>query len=165
MVGALANTANVQKNATLVAIFANYLMIDVLIAAAPRMLAIFWFPEIRGSVCSVDSINAWLQAQQAVSGLVIEPVQSQAAAEAEMQAQCVRVVGVLQVLVGFFAVGGTALQVILALRVSRYSNFLQKREAMREQQYREAAKSFGMGTMKQYCDAEDDSRDVKVTHG
>lgn len=161
-----------QRNATLVAIFANYLLIDVLITAGPRLLAILWFPEIRNSVCSPDSINAWLQAQEAISGeprRAVEPVgqtveinRVQDMAEHEMRAQCTHVVAVLQVLVALVAVGGTIVQVLLAIRVSRYASVLVRRESERKERVMEAASELGSvwggGYIKGYRDSVGEER-------
>lgn len=47
-----------------------------------------------------------------------------------MVGQCQQVVIVLQVLLGLLAVGLTAIQIVLAVRVSRYGHELRRIEAM-----------------------------------
>lgn len=50
----------------------------------------------------------------------------------EMVGQCQQVVVVLQVLLGVVVVGSTIVQVLLALRVSRFGSELRKQEALKE---------------------------------
>lgn len=110
--------AGVQSNANLVTIFANYLLIDVVICTIPRVLLLGIFPSVKHVVCSTDSVNAWIQRQgQAQSGTLRGD---------EMQAQCKRVVGVLQILLCLLAIGSTGVQTLLALRVSRFAHLLRQ---------------------------------------
>lgn len=90
----------------------------------------FFFPEIRGSICSVDSINARLQALQS-RGFFTTP-ESSGMAEHEMMEECMTVILVLQVLAGLLVAGATLMQVVLALKVRTYSCMLQERQDMEE---------------------------------
>ena len=86
-----------------------------------------FFPEIRNMICSSDSIHAFLQSQTDSSVIAKED-----AIRLELQAQCRRVVGVLQAIASILAVGATAVQVLLALRVSAYAGMLQRQEDFSE---------------------------------
>ncbi|KAL9061498.1 MAG: hypothetical protein Q9162_000029 [Coniocarpon cinnabarinum] len=114
----------------MVAIFANYLIIDVVLCATPRVLTMFFFPEIRGSICSPDSINVRLQALQS-SGLLTS-AESQGVVELELTEQCMSVILVLQVFAALVAVGLTFVQVLLAMKVRTYSRILQERQDVEE---------------------------------
>jgi len=118
-----------QNNATLTTIFANYLFVDVSLSTIGRLATLILFPTFRAELCSPTSIHAWLQSQSgpdnstlADNGLVAQDVIG----------QCRQVVIVLQVLLGLLAVGLTSVQVMLAVRVSRYGQELRRLETMTE---------------------------------
>jgi hypothetical protein len=116
-----------------VAIFANYLIIDVFLSAAPRLLALSFIPDIRASVCSRDSIVAFFEAHQpqpapGTSTVDMMAPEDRERLEAAMEVQCGHVLTVLMGLIGLAAIIATIIQVILALRVSAYSRALLKLE-------------------------------------
>ncbi|KAI9665131.1 MAG: NAD(P)H-dependent D-xylose reductase (XR) [Alyxoria varia] len=147
-----------DRNATLVAIFANYLLIDVILFAIPRLLAIAWFPDIRNSICSVDSIRALMEAERAVG--VADPAEIQSPVEHKMQVQCRRVVSVLQIIVGFLIGSVTMVHIILALRVRKYATDLQKRENERELVLEECEEQLMTESYKSYHDYDETKDEI-----
>lgn len=116
-----------QRNATLVTIFANYLFIDTILSTLPRLVAFTLFPALRSQLCSVDSIHAWLQSQATPNDLLSsEP----GLIAQEMVGQCQDVVIVLQILLGVVGIGSTIVQTLLAMRVSRFASALRNEESV-----------------------------------
>lgn len=71
----------------------------------------------------MDTIHAWLENQTQSSAIATDQH-----VRAQMMGQCRRVVGVLQILAGLFALGVSMIQVMLALRVSSYARTLCRKE-------------------------------------
>ena len=94
------------------------------------MLTVFFFPEIRGSICSLDSINARFQALYS-QGL-FDGQESQESVEQQMMAECRIVILLLEVLAGCLVTGATLMQVVMALKVRAYSCVLQNRQDIEE---------------------------------
>ena len=96
------------------------------------------------------------------AGQAVEASAAQEPAEREIRERCTNVVAVLQVLVALVAVGGTIVQVLLAIRVSRYAQVLARREAEREERVREAERELGWGYVKGYRDSAPDGDEASV---
>lgn len=82
------------------------------------------FPDIRIAVCSAENINDWLpyiQAGQAL-GESVRP------ASWQVQERCHDAVGLVQGVLGLFAVGSTAVQMMLAIRVNAFAAALKSQE-------------------------------------
>lgn len=114
-----------QRNATLVTIFSNYLCIDVVIGAIPRILFIMIFPEIRSALCSAETINMWLYAQSLQTSL--DPTQP---VDFRTLQKCRSTVAVVQGVLGLMAVGSMVLQILLAIRVCTFAGLLRSEECI-----------------------------------
>lgn len=116
-------TIKLQSSATLVTVFANFLLIDTLVSTIPRLVAVTLFPTIRASLCSTETIHAWLESQTESSAIATDEV-----IRGQMISQCRRIVGVLQALAALFALAITLFQMLLSLRVSAYARALCRQE-------------------------------------
>ena len=98
------------------------MLIDALISALPRGFFLFVFPEIRRSICSLDSINAWVLDNQELRGLMMDDDPDML--QAELQHRCSVVVTVLQVLAIMFAIASTVVQILIAFKIRASSRSL-----------------------------------------
>ena len=92
----------------------------------------FFFPEIRGLICSADSINARLQSLQA-SGF-FSASDNQEGLETHLTEECTNVVLALQVVAGLIVAFATIVQFGLAIKVRTYSSLLQDEQDTKKAQ-------------------------------
>lgn len=150
-----------QKNTTLVSVFSNYLFIDAVICAVPRVLLFFIFPEMRNSICSLDSMQLWLQSQAKFSDNTTD--NEREATMNDLQWQCRNVVGTVQIIVGMLAIAATVMQVLLAVKTRRYAFVLQRTDLLAQEEIgsTEMSEDRGAPLLTRYRDYEEPTKSSK----